>query len=356
MLLNAQPQADLVLRNGRIWTVDEHRPEVEAIACLDGRIAAAGAAADVQRWIGTRTRIIDLRGRLALPGFNDAHVHLLAGGQHLASVQLRTAATESEFRARIQAFAAKHPDGHWITGGDWDHENWSPPRLPTRQLIDPVSPRHPVFVNRLDGHMSLANSYALRLAKITRTTPDPPGGTIVRDAAGEPTGILKDAAAALVERVIPAPGSTEIEAALQAAMRYAAENGVTSVQDMSASPEVLAAYQRLLWSGNLTVRVYGHQPLSTWPRMAQTGLMAAFGGDKLKAGALKGFADGSLGSTTALFFQPYLDTPGTSGLAAEDMIPEKQDAGQHHRRRPDGAPGGHPRDRRSRKPYCVGNV
>jgi len=259
-----------------------------------------------------------------VPGFNDAHVHFFIGGAHLAGVQLRDAKTEAEFRDRIAAFARKLPKGRWITGGDWDHENWTPARLPTRQLIDEAAGDHPVFINRLDGHMSLANSLALQLAGVTRKTDDPPGGTVVRDAQGEPAGVLKDSAQAFVERVIPAPSDDEIADALKAAMRYAAENGVTSVQDMSASPDVFRVYQKLVARGELTVRVYGAQPLGDWQRLSAAGIRAGFGNDKLKIGLLKGFADGSLGSTTALFFAPYLDEPKTSGLASDEMIPESK--------------------------------
>jgi predicted amidohydrolase YtcJ len=237
---------------------------------------------------------------------------------------LRDARTPEEFRNRIRDFAAKSPKGRWILNGNWDHENWNPPNLPTRQLIDAVTPDNPVFINRLDGHMCLANSLALKLAGVTRETPDPPGGTIVRDASGEPTGVLKDAAMSYVEKVIPNPSEEEIAEAIRAAMRYAAENGVTSVQDMSASPDVFAIYQKLLASGELTVRIYGHQPLSEWQRLARVGVRAGLGNEKLKIGALKGFADGSLGSTTALFFDPYLDAPATQGLPSDEMFPESK--------------------------------
>jgi predicted amidohydrolase YtcJ len=157
---------------------------------------------------------------------------------------------------------------------------------------------------------------------VTRETKDPPGGAIVRDASGAPTGVLKDAAMAAVERVIPAPSQEEIGDAVRAAMRYAAENGVTSVQDMSASPEIFRVYQRLSQAGELTVRISGHQPLSRWKRLADVGVLAGFGGPLLHIGGLKGFADGSLGSTTALFFEPYTDAPQTSGIASDEMIPE----------------------------------
>jgi predicted amidohydrolase YtcJ len=160
------------------------------------------------------------------------------------------------------------------------------------------------------------------MAGVTRETQDPPGGTIVRDADGEPTGVLKDAATKFVYKVIPNQSEDVMAEAIRAALTYAAENGVTSVQDMSASPEVFGVYQKLLANGELTARVYGFQPLSDWGRLARVGVRAWFGNDKLKIGGLKGFADGSLGSTTALFFEPYLDDPKTSGLPSDEMFPE----------------------------------
>jgi len=323
-IANAQPAASLVLFNGKIWTVNAAQPRAEAVACLGSRIVAVGSNAEIRKWVSPGTETIDLGGNLVLPGFNDAHVHFFDGGKNLAGVQLRDAKSEDEFRRRIAAFAAKQPAGRWITGGDWDHENWTPARLPTRQLIDAASAGHPVFVERLDGHMALANTPALKVAGITRDTPDPPGGTIVRDQAGDPTGVLKDAAMERVYRAIPQPSPDQIADAVRVAMRYAAENGVTSVQDMSAAPDILRVYQTLLASGGLTVRISGHQPLATWERLSAVGLHADFGGEKLHIGGLKGFADGSLGSTTALLFQPYLDAPNTSGLANSEMIPESK--------------------------------
>ena len=321
-LVLAQAPADLVLVNGKIWTVDDKRPEVEAVAVLGNRIAAVGSNEEIRKWIGANTKVIDLQGKRVTPGFNDSHVHFLDGGMGLASVQLRYARTPEEFRDRIRDFAAKLPKGRWVLNGNWDHENWTPPALPTRRLIDAVTPDNPVFINRLDGHMCLANSLALKLAGVTRETPDPPGGTIVRDADGEPTGVLKDAAMNYVYKVIPNPSEEVMAEAVRAALAYASENGVTSVQDMSASPEVFGVYQKLLANGELTVRVYGLQPLSEWGRLARAGVRAWFGNDKLKVGGLKGFADGSLGSTTALFFDPYLDEPKTSGLPSDEMFPE----------------------------------
>ncbi len=320
----AQSRADLILLNGKIWTVNPKQPEAEAVACIGNTIVAVGTTNEIKAWAGEKTRIIDLAGKRVVPGFNDAHVHFYSGGANLSSVQLRAVKSDKEFAQHIRAFAARIPKGRWITGGDWDHEAWTPPHLPTRSMIDDATPEHPVFVNRLDGHMALANSLALKLAGITKDTPDPPGGTIVRDAHGEPTGVLKDAAMDPVYRVIPDDTQDEIMDAVRAAMRSAAENGVTSIQDMSASRAVLTAYQDLLARNELTVRIYGFQPLASWKRQASVGLRAGFGNEKLKIGGMKGFADGSLGSTTALFYSPYDDAPSTSGLPSEEMIPESK--------------------------------
>jgi predicted amidohydrolase YtcJ len=320
----AQSYADLVLLNGRVWTVNPKQPEAEAVACTGNRIVAVGTTEEVRSWIGKNSRVIDLAGKRLLPGFNDAHVHFYSGGANLSRVQLRTATSAGEFAERIRVYAARVPKGQWITGGDWDHEAWTPADLPTRAMIDNGTPENPVFVDRLDGHMALANSVALKLAGITRETPDPPGGTIVRDADGEPTGMLKDAAMDPVYRVLPDPSRGEIVEAVRAALRYAAENGVTSVQDMSASRDILAAYQELLSRDELTVRIYGFQPLVSWERQASLGLRAGFGNERLKIGGMKGFADGSLGSTTALFFAPYMDAPSTSGLPSDEMFPESK--------------------------------
>jgi predicted amidohydrolase YtcJ len=258
-------------------------------------------------------------------------VHFLEGGFQLANVDLRDAATPEEFAERIHRFIDKHPstvDGRssgatqgWVIGGDWDHERWPGAPLPTRALIDGFTRDVPVFVDRLDGHMALANSKALALAGITRETQDPPGGRIVRDARGEPTGVLKDAAKALVSRLIPDPSFDEKLAAARAASQNAARFGVTSVQDMSAGSDV-GVYQELLRRGELQTRIYAFTSLTEWERIARTGVHAPFGDDWIRIGGLKGFSDGSLGSTTALFFDPYVDAPNERGLPNAQMIPE----------------------------------
>jgi len=223
-----------------------------------------------------------------------------------------------EFVERIRAFAAKLPKGRWILGGQWDHENWTPNNLPTAAMIDAVTPDNPVFVNRLDGHMAVANSLAIKLAGVNKDTPEVAGGLIVRDAAGNPAGVFKDAAMGYIEKVIPdATFEQKLEYG-QAVTDHAASLGVTSVQDMSAGTDV-GVYQELLRRGTLKTRVYGCSTLSDYKRWKNTGLHYAFGDAMVRVGCLKGYADGSLGSTTAWFFDPYLDAPNTSGLPRAEV-------------------------------------
>jgi hypothetical protein len=316
------PAADIVVVNARVRTMDKGQPTAEALAVIGNRIVAVGSTKEIRKLAGPNTRVIDAQSQLVLPGFNDAHVHFMSGGFQLASVDLRDANTPQEFAERIRVFAGKLPEGKWITGGDWDHERWPDASLPTKDLIDRYTPNTPVFVNRLDGHMALANSLALKLAGVTRATKDPDGGVIVRDpTTGEPTGVLKDAAQSFFWKVIPAASFEEKLAAARAATNHAASLGVTSVQDMSAGVDV-GVYQTLLDRAELKTRIYAVWPLPSWDRLARTGVRAHFGSAMLRTGGLKGFADGSLGSTTALFYEPYKDAPNTSGIPSGEMFPE----------------------------------
>src|SRR5438552_9792393 len=314
--------ADLVIINAQVHAMDRSQPIAEAVAVLGNRIVAVGSTKAIRDLAGANTKVIDAKGQLILTGINNANVHFMSGGFQLSSVDLRDANTPQEFAERIRDFAGKLPKGRWITGGDWDHERWPDAKLPTKELIDPYTPDTPVFVNRLDGHMALANSLALKLAGVTRETKDPPGGVVVRDSkTGEPTGILKDAAQSFVWKVIPAASFEEKVAAARAATNHAASLGVTSVQDMSAGADV-GVYQTLLDRDELKTRIYAVWPLPSWDRLARTGVRAHFGSAMLRTGGLKGFADGSLGSTTAFFFEPYKDAPNTRGLAGEEMFPD----------------------------------
>lgn len=310
----------MVVVNARAWTGDARRPWADAIAVRGERIAAVGSSAEMRKMAPPDARVVDARGGMLVPGFIDSHVHFIDGGFGLASVQLRDAKTPAEFVARIKRFAAAAPPNSWITEGNWDHEQWGG-ELPRKDWIDSVTPNTPVWVSRLDGHMALANSAALRAAGVTPDTRDVDGGEIVRDANGEPTGILKDNAMGLVYRAVPPPTDDQVDRALDAAMRYVAEQGVTSVHNMGSWAD-LAAFERAHAAGRLRTRIYAAVPLSTWERLRDTVAARGRGDAWLQRGALKGFVDGSLGSHTAAFFDPFTDAPGDRGLlvnTADDL-------------------------------------
>ena len=302
----------LAVVNVRAWTGDPRRPWADGIAVAGDRIAAVGSSAEIRKLVPAGARVIDGDGQMMVPGFIDTHIHFLDGGFGLASVQLRDARTPAEFIARIKAFAATAPAGAWITAGDWDHEQWGG-ELPRRDWIDSVTPNNPVWINRLDGHMRLANTLALRAAGVTRETPEVSGGTIVRDDRGEPTGVLKDNAMELVGRVEPAPTPEMADRALDAAMSHVLAQGVTSVHNMGSWTD-LAVFERGRAGGRLRARIYAAVPLSTWERLRDTVAARGRGDEWLRIGGLKAFVDGSLGSHTAAFLEPFTDAPGDRGL------------------------------------------
>jgi len=324
MLAQSKPTADLIITNAKIWTGDKAHPTAQCVAVIGDRIVAVGSNSDVAILRGPATKTIDAAGKLLVPGFNDAHVHFVDGGLQLDSVQLNDATSTDEVVRRVSEQAQKTPKGEWIKGGDWDETKWNPPNLPTKELIDPVTPDNPVLLGRYDGHGAVANSAALRLAGVTAQTPDPPGGVIVRDAQGNPTGVLKDAAKELVIKVIPPLSHEQRLRAMRRALEYAASLGVTSVQHMNDGEDNFAdirAYGELLQSGELTTRVYVAPAISAWQDQAKVGIRHAFGSSFLRIGAVKTFADGSLGSRTAYFFDPYSDDPNNSGLLGQQMQP-----------------------------------
>ena len=325
-------QVELIAIHGKVWTENPKQPEAEAIAVSGHHILAVGTTEQVERLRGPDTKVLDLQGRRVVPGFNDAHVHFFWGGQGLASVQLRDVTSREQFKQRVADYTRTRPAGEWIVDGNWDEQKWSPVALPTHEWIDDVTLNNPVWVNRSDGHMMLANAVAMRLAGITKDTPDIAGGVIGRDKDGNPTGIFKDAAKDLVERIIPAPSDAQVDAALLAAQQYALKNGVTSVQDMGFTGShaadmqalVVRGYQRLLAQGKWKVRVSARFPLDHYRRLAELGVMTNFGNDTLVLGSVKAFADGSLGSATAWFFEPFDDLPTSSGLPTDQLAHPEQ--------------------------------
>jgi len=314
--------ADFVLLNGSIWTANPDQPWAQAVALKGDKILEAGSSQEVKGLIGDKTQVIDLEGDLVLPGFIDSHTHFLDGGFSLLSVRLKDAESREEFIARIEDRAKEIGKGAWILEGGWDHQSFDPPELPRKEWIDPVTLHNPVCVNRHDGHMVLANSLALKLAGVTKDTPSPAGGEIIKDPeTGEPTGILKDAAMNLVMKHIPKPSFKEKLKAAEVALKHAAEVGVTSIHDM-AYADNFEVYQELLRLNKLTARLYVYIPITEVEIFARLKLKTPFGNDLLKIGGLKGFVDGSLGSSTALFFEPYTDDPQKKGLLHSQMFPE----------------------------------
>ena len=306
--------AEIVFTNGNIRTVDRANPRAEAVAILGSKILAVGTSSGLKQYVGKSTKVIDMKGKLMLPGFIDNHTHFSSGGFQLQNVDLRYARNEGEFARLIKERAEKFPT-RWISGGDWDHDNWPGGNLPTKDLIDKYSANTPVFVNRYDGHMALANSVAMKLAGVTRETPNPPGGTIVRDhRTGEPTGVLKDKAMGYVYKIMPDPSFDELLDAIRLALAEARKLGVTSIQDISSSSD-LKAYQTLEAKGELTARFYCRLPIGQWEQLAKAGTRVPFGNEWVCTGSLKAFADGSLGSSTALFFEPFRE-PSERGFCS----------------------------------------
>lgn len=312
----SQEPAEIILI-GKIWTGNPTQPWAEALAMRGDSIVAVGTEADVKSYEGKNTATTRIgNGELIVPGFIDTHTHFVNGGFRLSSVLLRDARTKEEFAQRIKAFAETVAPGTWITGGDWDHENWGG-ELPDRAWIDQYTPNNPVWINRLDGHMSLANSAVLKAAGITERVSPVSGGTIVRDKNGRITGVFKDNAMNLIDPHVPeAPPELE-DRALEAAMKYVAERGVTSVHNMSG---YMAVLERAHAADKLRTRIYAGMPLNQWSELNSKINKESRGDKWLRIGCLKGFVDGSLGSHTAAFFKPFTDSPLDSGFF---VTPEK---------------------------------
>lgn len=303
------PTADNVVI-GKIWTGNPKQPWAEALATRGDTLVAVGSKSELAPWIGDSTQVIKVpEGQLITPGFIDTHTHFIDGGFRLSSVQLRDAKTKEEFIKRIADYAKTVPAGTWIMGGDWDNQNWGG-ELPERSWIDAVTPQHPVWVNRLDGHMSLANSAALKAAGITDKVNDVAGGAIERKK-GKVTGIFKDNAMTLIDKFVPPPSEEQEDRALDAAMNYVASKGVTSAHNMSGS---WPAFERARRQNRMITRIYAGTSINNWRELDAKIKKEGRGDAWLRFGNLKQFVDGSLGSHTAAFFKPFADAPGDSGF------------------------------------------
>jgi len=312
VISSSNKKSKLAILNAYIWTGAKKKPLAQAIAVENSIIVAVGSNEEIQAFIDEKTLVIDAKGRMITPGFIDSHLHLLEGGLRLASVQLRDANSKELFIRRIAEFAQKISPGEWITGGDWDHSLWGG-EVPSAEWIDNVTPHNPVWVSRLDGHMALANSKALEIASVSASTKDVAGGTIVRDSKGKPTGIFKDNAMNLIEQFVATPTKEMKERALQSATGYLFQNGVTSVHHLGTW-EDLHFLQHAHQKNQLKIRIYAAVPIASFEKLHQFIQKNGVGDSWLKIGGLKGFADGSLGSHTAAFFEPFLDAPDNSGF------------------------------------------
>lgn len=316
----SRPKADIIYIHGNVYTgiADAHShliQRVEAFAVRGDRIQAVGATAEIEKLKGPRTQIVDFGGHFVMPGFNDAHLHLADAGLQKLSVNLVGVKNIREFRERVLANVEKARPGEWILGGGWDETLWPSKTLPSRKDLDDISRGHPVFLDRVDGHLAVANSRALELAGVTDATPDPLGGKIDHDENGQPTGLLRDAAQGAVRKVIPPPTREQRRQALAVALADLAEHGITSAQDYSPAWENFQIYEDLEKENKLTTRISEWLPFNDSIEELQhkrdshprTDLM-------LHTGMLKGFMDGSLGGHTAALLEPYSDDPGNSGL------------------------------------------
>jgi predicted amidohydrolase YtcJ len=312
----ARTKVGLVLVNGKVFTGDARGTIAQAVAVSGNRIVAVGTTREIDSRYAAARRV-DLRGRLVTAGFNDAHLHFLNGGLALFRVDLNGAATLAEAKRRVAAKARELPKGAWILGRGWDHTLWGG-QWPTKEALDEAAPRNPVFVQRVDGHTSWANSLALSKAEVTRATRDPEGGEIVHDARGEPTGILKETAGALVARVVPAPTREEKLRAIERALEEARRYGITSVSDSISGYDTLALYRELLVRDRLTVRVSEwlnfQDSVETLKRQRAEFDALKIDPSRIRIGAVKGYVDGTLGSRTAAMFAPFDDDPHNSGI------------------------------------------
>ena len=314
----AAPRADLILRHAVILTGEglaEGKSRIaSAIAIGGGKVMAVGTDAEVARFRDAHTKVRDLNGAFVMPGLNDAHVHLGGAGQTKLNVDLTGTPSLQAMLAGVQKYADASPAGHWLVGGNWDHTLWAEKVLPTRRQLDAVTGGHPAALDRIDGHILIANSAALQAAGVTGKTVPPQGGAIDLDANGEPTGILRESAMELVYKVVPPPSDAERRRGLELAIEDAVSHGLTSVQDNSPWEDFLV-YEQLEKEGNLRVRISEWLPFAAPIEVLKKARAHHDANDPmLHTGMLKGFMDGSLGSHTAAMKAPFSDEPNNSGL------------------------------------------
>jgi predicted amidohydrolase YtcJ len=311
--------ADIIIVHGHVYTEDPKKPWAQAVAIYRGKIVAVGDDPEIERRRGMGTKVINAGGKLVLPGFVDCHIHFIDGSFSLGRVNLEGAKDPADIQKRLRAYASEHPGDDWILGRGWNYAMFGPEALPDKKYLDEIFPNRPVFLEGYDGHTYWANSKALVLAGITRETPDPPNGTIVRDPkTGEATGALKESAQDLVAKIIPKPSRVEKLLALRAGMKWANQHGITRVHSAGQDFEALDLFDEMRHRGDLTVRMYIAYFLNP-PELRHEDLDAIehahkkFHDDWIDAGAVKFMVDGVVESHTAAMLEPYSDDPSLKG-------------------------------------------
>ncbi len=316
-LVSAQERTpDLILHNARIYTVDARNSVAQAVAIAGDRIVKVGSDRDVVPLKGPSTRVVDLRGATVVPGFHDAHAHVVGLGASLQDVDLRGTSSYEEVVGRVRRRLATARPGEWVVGRGWDQNDWAEKDWPTHELLTAASPDNPVYLTRVDGHAGLANRKAMEAANLTRSTTDPAGGRIIRSTAGDPTGVLIDAAESLVTSRIPPVAREQLEDQIQLADRELRRVGITTVHDAGAGAETVDAYRRLIDGGTIKTRLYvmlGGSLRALTP-FFERGPVSNYANHRMAVRAIKVYADGALGSRGAALLEPYADEPGTTGL------------------------------------------
>jgi predicted amidohydrolase YtcJ len=323
--------ADLIFINGNVYTANDQQPHAEAIALKGDRIVFAGSNADAKKYQGTQTRTVDLRGATVLPGMTDAHHHLEGVGFREMTLNLEGITTLQDFLAKVKTEVDRAKPGAWVTGRGWIETFWQPPVFPTRWDLDKIAPNNPVILQRADGHGTVVNSAALKIAGITRDTPSPFGGEISKDKNGEPNGMLLDAALSLVDRHIPPTSPADAERAVVLGVQRDISLGWTQVQNPGGDYRDIAIYRKLYNDGKIKLRIYKvlSAPGKEAQRLLSEGPIIGAYGNRLTVRSLKFYADGSLGSRSAALLEPYSDAPGTSGflrIKEEDLLPVLEEA------------------------------
>ena len=318
--------ADLVFKNGNIYTVNERRPRAQAIAVKGNRIVFVGANSGVRKYVGKATRVVDLRGKTVVPGLTDSHNHLIGVGLREMTLNLEGTTSLEDFLSKVKARVDRAQPGQWVTGRGWIETFWKPPVFPTRQDLDRVSPNNPVFLDRADGHGAVVNSAALKIAGIDRNTPNPFGGEISKDAAGEPNGMLLDNAQDLVTRHVPQTTPAEYEQAILLGVKREIELGWCQIQDAGGSYADVELYRKLYEEGKIKLRIYKavHGPSESAQRLLREGLTIGAYDGRFTLRTIKAVADGALGSRGAALLAPYADKPETSGFLTvkeEELMP-----------------------------------